>query len=138
MRTTPARPRSEAASIINLSSILGLVGMAETAAYSASKGVIRLLTKSAALECAEKGYQVRINSIHPGFTWTPMVQTAVKRMATPEADEHAIRQALTSLHPLVRMGTAEDIAAAIVFLASDESAFMTGSELVIDGGYSAR
>jgi 3(or 17)beta-hydroxysteroid dehydrogenase len=86
MRATPTRPRSEAASIINLSSILGLVGMAETAAYSASKGAVRLLTKSAALECAEKGYRVRINSIHPGFTWTPMVQTAVKRMATPEAN----------------------------------------------------
>jgi 3(or 17)beta-hydroxysteroid dehydrogenase len=138
MRATPSRPRRTPGSIINLSSILGLVGMAETAAYSASKGAVRLLTKSAALECAEKGYQVRINSVHPGFTWTPMVQTAVKRMATPEADEHAIRQALTNLHPLGRMGTAEDIAAAIVFLASDESQFMTASELVVDGGYSAR
>jgi NAD(P)-dependent dehydrogenase (short-subunit alcohol dehydrogenase family) len=138
MRATPERPRKEAGSIINLSSILGLVGMAETAAYSASKGGVRLLTKSTALECAEKGYQVRVNSVHPGFTWTPMVQAAVKRMATPEADESAIRQALTSLHPLGRMGEAEDIAAAIVFLASNESAFVTGAELVVDGGYTAR
>ena len=138
MRATPSRPRRGPGSIINLSSILGLVGMAETAAYSASKGGVRLLTKSAALECAEKGYEVRINSVHPGFTWTPMVQSAVKRMATAEADADAIRDSLTALHPLGRMGTAEDIAAAIVFLASDESAFMTGAELVIDGGYSAR
>jgi NAD(P)-dependent dehydrogenase (short-subunit alcohol dehydrogenase family) len=111
--------------------------MAQTAAYSASKGGVRLLTKSIALECAEKGYEVRINSIHPGFTWTPMVQSAVKRMATAEADEEAMRNSLT-LHPLGRTGTADDIAAAIVFLASDESSFMTGAELVIDGGYSAR
>ena len=138
MRATPSRPRRGPGSIINLSSILGLVGMAETAAYSASKGGVRLLTKSAALECAEKGYEVRINSVHPGFTWTPMVQSAVKRMATAEADADAIRDSLTALHPLGRMGTAEDIAAAIVFLASDESSFMTGAELVIDGGYSAR
>jgi 3(or 17)beta-hydroxysteroid dehydrogenase len=67
-----------------------------------------------------------------------MVQSAVKRMATAEADADAIRDSLTALHPLGRMGTTEDIAAAIVFLASDESAFMTGAELVIDGGYSAR
>ena len=67
-----------------------------------------------------------------------MVQSAVKRMATDEADADAIRDSLTALHPLGRMGTTEDIAAAIVFLASDESAFMTGAELVIDGGYSAR
>lgn len=138
MRATPSRPRSGPGSIINLSSVLGLVGMAETAAYSASKGGVRLLTKSTALECAEKGYEVRINSIHPGFTWTPMVQSAVKRMATAEADENAVRLSLTALHPLGRMGTAEDIAAAIVFLASDESSFMTGAELVIDGGYTAR
>jgi 3(or 17)beta-hydroxysteroid dehydrogenase len=138
MRAMPSRPRRGPGSIINLSSILGLVGMAETAPYSASKGGVRLLTKSAALECAEKGYEVRINSVHPGFTWTPMVQSAVKRMATAEASEAAIRNSLTALHPLGRMGTAEDIAAAIVFLASDESSFMTGAELVIDGGYSAR
>jgi 3(or 17)beta-hydroxysteroid dehydrogenase len=138
MRAMPSRPRRVPGSIINLSSILGLVGMAETPAYSASKGGVRLLTKSAALECAEKGYEVRINSVHPGFTWTPMVQSAVKRMATAEVSEDAVRDALTALHPLGRMGTAEDIAAAIVFLASDESSFMTGAELVIDGGYSAR
>ena len=137
MRAMPLRPRREPGSIINLSSILGIVGMAETAAYSASKGGVRLLTKSIALECAEKGYEVRINSFHPGFTWTPMVQSAVKRVATVEADEEAMRNSLT-LHPLGRTGTADNIAAAIVFLASDESSFMTGTELVIDGGYSAR
>jgi 3(or 17)beta-hydroxysteroid dehydrogenase len=137
MRSLPSRPRRRPGSIVNLSSILGLVGMAETAAYSASKGGVRLLTKSTALECAEKGYEVRINSIHPGFTWTPMVQSAVKRMASAEADEGAIRNSLTALHPLGRMGTADDIAAAVVYLASDEPSFMTGAELVIDGGYSA-
>lgn len=138
MRATEAEPRTASASIINLSSILGLVGMATTAAYSASKGGVRLLTKTVALEAAANKWQVRVNSVHPGFTWTPMVQESVERIAGQTgAQAEATRAGIASLHPLGRMGLPEEIANAILFLASDESAFMTGSEVVVDGGYTA-
>lgn len=138
MRATGNNPRKSTASIINLSSILGIVGMATTAAYSASKGGVRLLTKTIALEAAANKWDVRVNSVHPGFTWTPMVQESVHRIAgqtgTPADDTRA---GIAGLHPLGRMGEPGEIAAAILFLASDESAFMTGSEMVVDGGYTA-
>ncbi|MCA3435816.1 MAG: SDR family oxidoreductase [Rhodobacter sp.] len=138
MRATPEVPRDRAAAIINVSSILGLVGMAGTAAYSASKGGVRLLTKTIAIEAASKGWMIRVNSVHPGFTWTPMVQEAVVRISAQTGDGTEATQAgIAGLHPLGRMGTPEEIAAAILFLASDESSFMTGSELVADGGYTA-
>lgn len=138
MRATPDAPRDRTASIINVSSILGLVGMAGTAAYSASKGGVRLLTKTVALEAAANGWMIRVNSVHPGFTWTPMVQEAVVRIGAQTGDGTETTQAgIAGLHPLGRMGTPEEIAAAILFLASDESSFMTGSELVADGGYTA-
>jgi len=139
MRPLPSRPRQSPGSIINISSILGMVGLPEAAAYSASKGGVRLLTKSVALECAAKGWNVRVNSIHPGFVATPMIAESVKRFADQAGtDEETQRKAFADLHPLGRMGQAEEIAAAIVFLASDESSFVTGSELVVDGGYTAR
>lgn len=139
MRSLPSRLRRVSGSIINISSILGLVGLAEAAPYSASKGGVRLLTKSVALECAAKGWDIRVNSIHPGFIWTPMVQQSVRRSAEQAGtDAESERKAISDLHPLGRMGTAEEVAAAIVYLASDESAFVTGAELTIDGGYTAR
>lgn len=139
MRSLPTRPRRGFGSIINISSVLGQVGMAEAAPYSASKAGVRLLTKSVALECAAKGWEVRVNSIHPGFIWTPMVQKSVNRTAERMgSDAEAQRHALSVLHPLGRLGTAEEVAAAIGYLASDESAFVTGAELTIDGGYTAR
>jgi len=139
MRPLPERPRRSSGSIINISSMLGLVGFPEAAPYCASKGGVRLLTKSAALECAAQGWNVRVNSIHPGFIWTPMVQASVERAAAATGTDAAANQAaIAALHPLGRMGTAGEVAAAIVYLASDESAFVTGSELTIDGGYTAR
>jgi 3(or 17)beta-hydroxysteroid dehydrogenase len=126
-------------SIINISSILGLVGTPDSAAYAASKGGVRLFTKAAALECATKGWKIRVNSIHPGYIWTPMVQAGVKRRALrANTAEDAVRDYLLAQHPIGRLGRPEDIANGVVFLASDESAFMTGAELVIDGGYTAR
>jgi len=126
-------------SIVNISSILGLVGAPDTTAYSASKGGVRLLTKAAALECAAKGWKVRVNSIHPGYIWTPMVQQGVRRRAQRQnTAEDGIRDYLLAQHPIGRLGRPEDIAHGVVYLASDESAFMTGAELVIDGGYTAR
>ena len=121
-------------SIVNLSSIEGLIGDPGLAAYNASKGAVRLLTKSAALYCAKGGSGIRVNSVHPGYIWTPMVQHAV------DASGHAaeMRKELEALHPVGHLGTAKDIAWGVVYLASDESAFVTGAELVIDGGYTAR
>jgi 3(or 17)beta-hydroxysteroid dehydrogenase len=118
-------------SIINLSSIEGLVGDPDLAAYNASKGGVRLLTKSAALHCAKTGTRIRVNSIHPGFIWTPMVQNSA-------GDAEARRKALIALHPVGHLGEPDDIAWGVVYLASDESNFVTGSELVIDGGYTAQ
>lgn len=121
-------------SIVNLSSIEGLVGDPTLAAYNASKGGVRLFTKSAALHCARSGYRIRVNSVHPGYIWTPMVQG----LTADTPDQVAARQKLVDLHPLGHLGEADDIAYGILFLASDESKFMTGSELVIDGGYTAQ
>lgn len=119
-------------SIINLSSILGLVGTAGAPAYSATKGAVRLMTKTDALQYA--GNNIRVNSIHPGYILTPMVENYLKGAPDPAV----VRASIASLHPLGHLGEADDIAYGIVYLASDESKFVTGSELVIDGGYTAR
>lgn len=118
-------------SIINLSSIEGLIGDPTLAAYNASKGGVRLFTKSSALHCAKSGYKIRVNSIHPGYIWTPMVRGLTK-------EDAAAKQKLVDLHPIGHLGEPDDIAYGILYLASDESKFVTGSELVIDGGYTAQ
>jgi NAD(P)-dependent dehydrogenase (short-subunit alcohol dehydrogenase family) len=119
-------------SIINLSSIYGLVSAPDVPPYHASKGAVRLMTKTDALLYAKNN--IRVNSIHPGFIWTPMVE----KYLTQQGDVAVGRKAIDALHPLGHMGEAEDIAYGILYLASDESKFVTGSELVIDGGYTAR
>lgn len=119
-------------SVINMSSIMGKVATAGAAAYCASKGGVTLLTKAASLEWAPM--RIRVNSIHPGFIDTPMVPGA----ADPTEQAQSVRKQIISRHPLGRFGTARDVADGVVFLASDESGFMTGSELVIDGGYTAQ
>ena len=135
MRAVIARMRDHGGgSVINMSSIAGKIGLPLSPAYCASKGGVTLLTKSAALECAEKGWRIRVNSIHPGFIDTPLVQAAVKHMPDPTWG----LQGLIAKHPIGRLGQPQDIAQGVVFLASDESSFMTGAELVIDGGYTAR
>jgi len=130
----PAMRRSGGGSIVNLSSILGLVGDPGSAAYDASKGAVRLLTKSAALYCARERTGIRVNSVHPGYIWTPMVQTAVAGSPDPAA----MRQQIASLHPVGHMGEPVDVAYGVLYLASDEAKFVTGAELVIDGGYTAQ
>jgi NAD(P)-dependent dehydrogenase (short-subunit alcohol dehydrogenase family) len=127
----PAMRRAGGGSIINISSIFGLVGSGACAAYHSTKGAVRLLTKTAALQYAPEG--IRVNSIHPGFIDTPMIQDA----APPEIAEHA-DQVVAAMTPLGRMGTSEEIAYGALYLASDESSFVTGAELVIDGGVTAR
>jgi len=121
-------------SIINISSIEGIIADPNLAAYNASKGGVRILTKSAALHCAKAGYKIRVNSVHPGYIWTPMVEGYLNETEDPAAG----KEGLISLHPIGRLGVASDIANGILYLASDESSFMTGSELVIDGGYTAQ
>jgi NAD(P)-dependent dehydrogenase (short-subunit alcohol dehydrogenase family) len=124
--------RSGGGSIINLSSIYGLVGAADAPPYHASKGAVRLMSKNDALIYAPD--RIRVNSIHPGFIWTPMVEGFLQ----DQGDVAAGRKAVDALHPLGHMGEPDDIAWGAVYLASDEAKFVTGSELVIDGGYTAR
>ena len=126
--------------IINISSILGLVGQPNASDYNAAKGGVRLLTKSAALECAEAGYDIRVNSVHPGYIDTPLVQDVMAKgeMGGQQIGANEMRELLTMLHPIGRLGIAKEIANAVLFLASDEASFMTGSEMVVDGGYTSR
>jgi NAD(P)-dependent dehydrogenase (short-subunit alcohol dehydrogenase family) len=119
-------------SIINLSSIYGLVGGADVPPYHASKGAVRLMTKTDALLYAPD--RIRVNSIHPGYIWTPMVENHLRSLGDLEAG----RKMVADLHPLGHMGEADDIAWGAVYLASNEAKFVTGAELVIDGGYTAR
>ncbi|HTO15220.1 MAG TPA: SDR family oxidoreductase [Edaphocola sp.] len=124
----------EGGSIINFSSIEGLIGDPSLPAYNASKGGVTLFTKSAALHCAKAGYGIRVNSIHPAYIWTPMVENLLKAQGNLEEG----KKYLESLHPIGHLGEPNDIGYGVVYLASDESKFMTGSELVIDGGYTAQ
>lgn len=125
----PEMRKAGGGSIINISSVAGLIGTQYSAAYGASKGAVRLFTKSAAIQYAREG--IRVNSIHPGVIETDM--TAPNLLGNQEARQHSV-----SRHPLGRLGQPEDIAFGALFLASDESSFMTGSELVIDGGLTAQ
>ncbi|HKK69926.1 MAG TPA: glucose 1-dehydrogenase [Candidatus Krumholzibacteria bacterium] len=120
-------------SIINLSSIYGIVGAPDLPPYHASKGAVRLMTKTDALLYAEDS--IRVNSVHPGYIWTPLVEELGKEH--PDGVE-AFRRELDAKHPIGHVGEPADIAHGIVYLASDESKFVTGSELVIDGGYTAQ
>jgi 3(or 17)beta-hydroxysteroid dehydrogenase len=127
-RTSTAKPASKGA-IVNISSIAGLVGGAGPCAYTASKGAVRLLTKSVAQQCAEKGYAIRCNSVHPGGVDTPIFNPLWQMMGREQG-----KALIGSRHPLGHMGEPEDIAEAVLYLASDRSRFVTGSELVADGG----
>ena len=123
-------------SIVNVCSIEGNIGEPLLAAYNASKGGVRIFTKSAALHCADQGYPVRINSIHPGYVATPMVNCAMAQL--PAAAAQAFAEELIRRIPLRRLAQPAEIAAAIAFLASADASYMTGSELIVDGGYTAR
>ncbi|MFL2748631.1 MAG: glucose 1-dehydrogenase [bacterium] len=123
-----------AGSIINLSSVSGMIGGFNLAAYNSSKGAVRMLTKSVALHCARAGYGIRCNSIHPTFIETPMLESMIRDSPDPEK----ARQTLVRQVPLRRIGKPDDVAKMIVYLASDESTFVTGTEMVIDGGVIAQ
>ena len=123
-------------SIINLSSVAGIIGSPMTLAYNASKGAVRLMTKAAALECARAGQKVRVNSVHPGIIDTPMMSNAAEAIAGASGVNDAMER-FASFHPLGRLGRDTDIANAVAYLASSRAAFMTGSEMVVDGGMTA-
>lgn len=131
-----AMKASGGGSIINVSSVGGLVGTAPLPAYSAAKAGVKLLSKCVALHCGQRGYNIRVNTVHPGLIKTASA-IDVTKMATGMDEEDALK-AFAALHPIGRVGNPPEIAAGVVFLASDESSFMTGSELVIDGGYTAQ
>ncbi|MGE5202341.1 MAG: glucose 1-dehydrogenase [Acidobacteriota bacterium] len=125
--------KSGGGAIVNMSSVAGLIGVHNMAAYCSSKGAVRLLTKSVAMHCARRRYGIRCNSIHPVYVDTPMVDA----MLTSARDPERTRQALAEMIPLGRLGRPEEVAQMAVYLASDESSLVTGAEFVIDGGLSA-
>lgn len=129
----PFMKESGGGSIINMSSIYGLVGAADLPPYHATKGAVRLMSKNDALIYAKD--HIRVNSVHPGFIWTPLVEKLGKD--SPDGVE-AFRKQLDSRHPIGHVGEPDDIAYGVLYLASDEAKFTTGSELVIDGGYTAQ
>jgi len=128
--------KGSSGSIINISSVEGIIGEQKVAAYNASKGGVRIFTKSAALHCCPEGYAIRVNSVHPGFIETPMVSGAIGTMTDAEGEAFTTR--IVGNIPMGHMGEPLEIANGVLFLASEESKYMTGSELVIDGGYIAR
>lgn len=121
-------------SIINMSSVAGILGAPNLAAYCSSKGAIRTLTKSVAMHCAKMGYNIRCNSVHPAFTDTPMVDA----IAATSKDPVRAKAGLAKAIPLGRMGEPSDVAAAVAYLASDDARFVTGIELLVDGGLLAQ
>jgi 3(or 17)beta-hydroxysteroid dehydrogenase len=125
----PAIRSSAGGSIVNLSSLAAFLGTPDLSAYGASKGAVRQFTKTVAIDCARKGYKVRCNSVHPGIIMTPMGESI---LPTEKARERT-RQRV----PVGEFGTPQDIAYGVLYLISDESRFMTGAELVIDGGMNA-
>lgn len=125
----PALRASGGGSIVNMSSLAALLGTPDLSAYGASKGAVRQFTKTVAMDCARKGYKVRCNSVHPGIIMTPMGE----HILPSEKARERTRQRV----PIGHFGTPEDIAYGVLYLISDESRFMTGAELVIDGGMNA-
>jgi NAD(P)-dependent dehydrogenase (short-subunit alcohol dehydrogenase family) len=127
------------ASIINISSIMGLVGYSETSAYNAGKGAVRLFTKSVAIEFAQKRTPIRVNSIHPGFVRTPLLEIGMQKWVAAglAATAQDLIDQIAAATPNGRLAEPAEIAGAAYFLASDDSSYCTGSELVIDGGWTA-
>lgn len=128
----PLITQSGGGSIVNLSSISGIIASHNLAAYNSAKAAVRHLSKSVALHCARTGNGIRCNSVHPAFVETPILDAMAPGVARQDTIDKLARQV-----PLRRIGQPEDVAYAVLYLASDESAFVTGTELVIDGGISA-
>jgi NAD(P)-dependent dehydrogenase (short-subunit alcohol dehydrogenase family) len=121
------------ASVVNISSILAMAGLPQASAYAASKGALRSFSKSAAMEFAQSGRPIRVNSLHPGFVETEMTRAGSDAMS----EEGDLLETLGGETPMGRIGTPEEVAFAALFLASSESSYITGSELTVDGGWTA-
>ena len=136
----PGGASGRGGSIVNLSSIAGLIGTPGLAAYSASKGAVRLLTKAAAIECARFGFGVRVNSVHPGLIQTDMLDNLFRETVDVgiAPDVQSSRDAAFAQQPMLDVrAVPQDIANVVLFLASDASRYVTGSEYVSDGGFTA-
>ncbi|MEM9168034.1 MAG: SDR family oxidoreductase [Pseudomonadota bacterium] len=131
--TAPDRSWDDAASIVITSSVVGQVGTADASAYASTKGAVRILAKSLGLYCAQRDYRIRVNSVHPGVIDTPLLWADLERTGAAQDAFKAVNAA----QPIGRIGRPEDIANGVAYLASDDASFVTGSELVIDGGYTA-
>jgi 3(or 17)beta-hydroxysteroid dehydrogenase len=127
----PLMRSSGGGSIINLSSISAIIGDADLAAYCASKGAVRALTKAVAVHCAERRNGIRCNSIHPGSIWTPQTENYLRDRGNLDEE----REKMLRRHPIGFLGEPNDVAHMVLYLASDESRFVTGTEMVVDGGY---
>lgn len=123
-------------SVVNIASVHSMVAAAQSAAYVASKGGVRTLTKQAAVEAAEK--HIRVNSVHPGYIQTPLLEAGMHEMEQSGMDVNEVMAQLIAAHPIGRLGKPDEVAACVTFLASDAASFVTGSELVVDGGYLTR
>jgi len=134
MQAAIAAMKERGGSIVNVASIAANVAEPLLAAYSATKGGVRMLTKAAAVDCARRGYGIRINSVHPGYTDTRLVQEALASLGEAAGP---FAQSATAAIPLGRLAEPREIAPAILFLASDEASYVIGAELVVDGGYTA-
>jgi NAD(P)-dependent dehydrogenase (short-subunit alcohol dehydrogenase family) len=133
----PLMRKAGSGSIINISSGAGIIGTPRLATYSAAKGGVRLFSKSIALECATRGDNIRVNSLHPGFILTPPLQERGAELF-PGMDEEEAFKVMASAIPMQRLGQPDEIANGILYLASDEASYVTGAELVIDGGLTAQ
>ncbi len=131
--TLPMLRASQPASIINISSVAGLVASPMMAAYHASKAAVWMLTKSVALECAKAGDNIRCNSVHPAYVDTPILDGFQREGSSRDATVNFLARGI----PMNRVGSPDEVAHGVVYLASDESSFMTGAELKLDGGLTA-
>ena len=127
------RGRGLTGAIVNISSVAGLIGVPTLASYTSAKAGVRNLSKSIALHCARMGYAIRCNSIHPGSVDTPIL----KQVHGGKIEERHMQRRAQSV-PMGRIGQPDEIAKPILFLASDDASFITGTELVVDGGFTAR
>jgi 3(or 17)beta-hydroxysteroid dehydrogenase len=132
MKKTSGTKRASKGSIVNVSSVAALIGSAGPTAYCASKGAVRLLSKSVALYCAEKKYDIRCNSVHPGSVDTPIFNPLYQAIGHEQA-----KAMIGALHPIDRMAEPNELAELVLWLASDRSSYVTGAEFVADGALSS-